>query len=85
MAFSPIERKSLLTIASLYWVRMLGLFMILPVLSIYGIQYEGSTAALIGLALGIYGLTQACLQIPFGWASDRWGRKPMLVLSLIHI
>ena len=81
MAFGPEERKTLALIASLYLVRMLGLFMVLPVLSLFGENLYGATPFLVGMALGIYGLTQAIFQIPFGWASDRFGRKPMLLLG----
>ncbi len=56
--------------------------MVLPVLSLYGMDLENATSATLGLALGIYGITQACLQIPFGAASDRFGRKPLIVLGL---
>ena len=81
MPFNPEEKKSLSIIASLYLIRMLGLFMVLPVLSLYGTELRGSTPFLIGLALGIYGLTQALLQIPFGWASDKVGRKKVLIVG----
>jgi len=62
---------------------MLGLFMVLPLLSLYAGDFEGATPSLIGLALGIYGLSQALLQIPFGWVSDRIGRKPVIVGGLL--
>ena len=62
---------------------MLGLFMIMPVFALYGETLEGYTPALIGIAIGIYGLTQAALQIPFGMASDRFGRKPIITIGLI--
>lgn len=77
------ERKSTFSLASIYSFRMLGLFMILPVFAIYAHQLPGSTPFLIGLALGIYGLTQACLQIPFGMTSDRIGRKPVIIFGLV--
>lgn len=83
MAFTANEGKSLSVISALYLIRMLGLFMVLPVLSLYGTELSGATPLLIGLALGIYGLTQAFLQIPFGWASDKYGRKPMLVFGFV--
>ncbi|WP_299596230.1 MFS transporter [uncultured Microbulbifer sp.] len=76
------ERRALAGLASLYVFRMLGLFMVLPVLSLYGTDYSGSTPALLGLALGAYGLSQAILQIPMGVLSDRWGRKPVIFLGL---
>jgi MFS family permease len=81
MSFSKQESSALKTIASLYLVRMTGLFMVLPVLSLYGNNLQGATPLLLGLALGIYGLAQAALQIPFGAASDKYGRKRLLVLG----
>ncbi len=80
---APFERRAVLSLAGLYSFRMLGLFMVLPVLALYGRDYTGSTPFLLGLALGAYGLTQAILQIPFGMMSDRWGRKPVIVGGLI--
>ena len=80
---NPTEKRATLTLASLYSLRMLGLFMILPVFSLYATELEGVTPLLIGLAIGIYGLTQALLQIPFGWLSDRIGRKPVIVAGLL--
>ncbi|MCK7598756.1 MFS transporter [Microbulbifer sp. CAU 1566] len=77
------ERRALAGLASLYVFRMLGLFMVLPVLSLYGADYQGSTPALLGLALGAYGLSQALLQIPLGVLSDRWGRKPVIFVGLL--
>ncbi|MBB3063055.1 MFS transporter [Microbulbifer rhizosphaerae] len=76
------ERRALAGLASLYVFRMLGLFMVLPVLSVYGADYRGSTPALLGLALGAYGLSQALLQIPLGMLSDHWGRKPVIYTGL---
>lgn len=77
------ERRAISGLAGLYASRMLGLFMVLPVLALYADELAGATPLLIGLALGIYGLTQACLQIPFGWLSDRFGRKRMIVIGLL--
>ena len=79
---SPAERIASLQIADLYALRMLGLFMVLPVLALYARDLPGATPFKLGLALGIYGLTQALLQIPFGSLSDRLGRKPMLLIGL---
>lgn len=64
-------------------VRMLGLFMVLPVLALYAETLAGATPVLIGLAVGVSGITQATLQIPFGTASDRYGRKPVIVAGLL--
>ncbi|WP_246260839.1 MFS transporter [Candidatus Ruthia endofausta] len=63
--------------------RMLGLFMIFPIFSVYASEYTSTTPYLIGLSIGIYGLTQALLQIPFGYLSDKYGRKPMLIIGLV--
>ncbi|MCV6625192.1 MAG: MFS transporter [Cellvibrionaceae bacterium] len=82
-AMSGFERRAVLSLTSLYAFRMLGLFMVLPVLTLYGDSYPGSNAFLLGLALGVYGLTQALLQIPFGSLSDRLGRKPLIAFGLL--
>lgn len=80
---TPSERYATLSLAGIYALRMLGLFMILPVLSLFAQQLEGSTPALIGLAMSIYGLPQVLLQIPFGLLSDRFGRKKVIVFGLV--
>lgn len=80
---TPLEQKAAYSLASIFMLRMLGLFMILPVFSLYAEELEGSTPLLIGLAVGMYGLTQALLQIPFGMLSDRIGRKPVIIAGLI--
>src|SRR5690606_3937290 len=72
-----------MALASLYVFRMLGLFMVLPVLMLYGDDYAGSTPLLLGVALGAYGFSQALLQIPFGMLSDRIGRKPVIAAGLL--
>ncbi|MGZ8191296.1 MAG: MFS transporter [Methylococcaceae bacterium] len=77
------ERRATLSLAGVYALRMLGLFMILPVLSLFARQLEGSTPALIGLAMSIYGLPQVLLQIPFGLLSDRFGRKKIIIFGLL--
>ena len=79
---NSLEKKSIITLASVYGLRMFGLFLILPVLAIYAEQLQGATPALMGLALGIYGVTQAALQIPFGLLSDKYGRKPIIYIGL---
>jgi MFS family permease len=71
------------SLAAVFSVRLLGLFMIYPVFAAYGRQLAGATPYKIGLALGIYGLSQGLLQIPFGLLSDKIGRKIMIVLGLI--
>ncbi len=81
--FTPQERKVVLSITFAVMVRMLGLFLLLPVLSPYLRTLEGATPTLIGLAIGIYGLAQALLQIPFGYLSDKYGRKPIIFVGMI--
>lgn len=78
-----MERRSGVSLALIYAFRMLGLFMIIPVFAIYAETMADATPLLIGLALGIYGLTQALLQIPFGFLSDRIGRKPVIAMGLL--
>lgn len=81
---SPQERRVGAALASIFGLRMLGLFLILPVFAIYAPTLPGGDdRALVGLALGAYGLTQALFQIPFGIASDWWGRKPVIVAGLL--
>jgi MFS family permease len=70
-------------IAAIFSFRMLGLFMLIPVFSIYATQLNAATPTLIGIALGSYGLSQGLLQIPFGILSDRFGRKPILTIGLV--
>ncbi|MFQ5658903.1 MAG: MFS transporter [Gammaproteobacteria bacterium] len=79
----PTEIQAIASIGLLYIVRMLGLFMVLPVMVLHADDYTGSTPFLIGLAIGIYGLTQACMQIPFGLLSDRIGRKTVIYTGLV--
>ena len=80
---TPTERRAAVSLAGIFSTRMLGLFMILPVFALYTEHLEGATPFLIGLAIGIYGLTQAILQIPFGMLSDRIGRKPVIYGGLL--
>ena len=80
---NPTELRAGLSLAGVFGLRMLGLFFILPVLAVHAPHIEGgSDLTLVGLALGAYGLAQGILQIPFGAASDRWGRKPVLYAGL---
>ena len=81
--FNSTEKKAAFSIAILIALRMYGLFLIMPVFSVYAKTLADSTPFLIGLALGIYGLTQATLQIPLGLASDFYGRKKILTIGLL--
>tara|TARA_R100000306_G_C4382247_1_gene146204 strand:- start:12096 stop:13463 length:1368 start_codon:yes stop_codon:yes gene_type:complete len=76
------ERYAVGNVSLLYAMRMLGLFMVLPVFTLYSGELAGATPVLIGVAIGIYGLSQALLQIPFGALSDRFGRKPLMLTGL---
>jgi len=78
------ERRATAGLAGIFGLRMLGMFIVLPVLALYAETLPGGRDhTLVGLALGAYGLTQAVLQVPFGWASDRWGRKPVIIAGLV--
>lgn len=77
------EWRAALSLSSIFGLRMLGMFIILPVFAIYAEGLPGGDdLTLVGVAIGIYGLTQGCLQVPFGWWSDRYGRKPVIYAGL---
>lgn len=81
---SPTELRAGFSLASLFGLRMLGLFLILPVFVLHAPSLrDGDNLTLVGIALGAYGLTQAILQLPFGMASDRFGRKPLIAIGLV--
>ncbi|MEN8167134.1 MAG: MFS transporter [Pseudomonadota bacterium] len=80
---NEIERRGAFSLAGIFSLRMLGLFLILPVFALYAEELSGVTPMLVGLAIGIYGLSQALLQIPYGMLSDRIGRKPVIIGGLI--
>jgi MFS family permease len=81
---TPSERRASASLAAIFASRMLGLFLVLPVFALEAARYPGGgDPALVGLAMGIYGLTQGVLQIPFGMASDRFGRKRVISLGLL--
>jgi predicted MFS family arabinose efflux permease len=82
-SFSSLEKRAVISLASLYGFRMLGLFMVLPILALYMDNYPGFSPLLLGLCLGIYGLTQAALQIPLGLLSDKIGRRPVIIGGLL--
>ena len=81
---TPQELRASFGLAGIFGLRMLGMFIILPVFALYAVKLPGgSNHTMVGIALGAYGLTQACLQVPFGWLSDRWGRKRTIYLGLL--
>lgn len=81
---TPMEMRASASLASIYGLRMLGMFLILPIFAIYAAELPGGDSQLlVGLALGAYGLTQAVLQLPFGMASDRFGRKRVIYFGLL--
>ena len=80
---SAPEKKAVSALAGIFALRMFGLFLLLPVLAIYAARLPASTPLLVGLALGVYGLTQGLFQIAFGIASDRFGRKPVITAGLL--
>ena len=81
-SFTRDEIAPVIVVSLISALRLLGIFLILPIFSVYAVRYPGATAALAGIAFGVYALVQSILQIPLGWASDRWGRKPVLICGL---
>jgi MFS family permease len=82
---NPSELRASLSLAAVFALRMFGMFVVLPVLALWAQGRPGWTLTLVGVALGAYGLTQAVLQLPFGWLSDRHGRKPVIHLGLVML
>ncbi|CAB0150584.1 Inner membrane transport protein YajR [Pseudidiomarina piscicola] len=80
---TTVERRASGALAAVFGLRMLGLFLIMPVMAIYGKNYPDYTPLLVGLAIGAYGLTQALLQIPMGMLSDKIGRRPVIIGGLV--
>lgn len=80
---NALEKRAAVSLALIFAMRMLGLFMLMPILAIYGQELSGVSPLWIGMAIGAYGLTQALFQIPMGWLSDRYGRRRIIVLGLI--
>ncbi len=83
MTMYPAERRAVVTLSAILSLRMIGLFMVLPVFALYASTLSGFTPFLLGLSLGVYGLTQALCQIPFGTLSDHVGRKPVIAAGLV--
>ncbi|HEX2930139.1 MAG TPA: MFS transporter, partial [Candidatus Binatia bacterium] len=81
-SFTRDEIVPVVVVSLISALRLLGIFLMLPIFSAYAVRYAGATTALAGVAFGIYALIQCVFQIPLGWASDRWGRKPVLVFGL---
>lgn len=81
-ALNPLEKRTAISLSLVFALRMLGLFMIMPVFAIYGQELVGYSPMWVGLAIGAYGLTQALLQIPAGMLSDRFGRRPIIYIGL---
>lgn len=81
-SFTRAEIGPVIVVSLICALRLLGIFLILPVFSVYAVHYPEASLAMAGVAFGAYALTQSILQIPLGWASDRWGRKPILLIGL---
>jgi MFS family permease len=81
-SFSRGEITPVIVVSLISALRLLGIFLMLPIFSAYAVRYREATLALTGVAFGIYALSQCVFQIPLGWASDRWGRRPVLVFGL---
>jgi MFS family permease len=81
-SFTRAEIGPVIVVSLISALRLLGIFLILPVFSVYAVHYPEASLAMAGIAFGAYALTQSILQIPLGWASDRWGRKPILLIGL---
>jgi len=83
MNLNAKEKKAVLSVSVIISIRLLGIFLILPTFSIYALDYPFATETTVGIAIGIYAISQSLLQIPFGWASDRFGRKKILIFGII--
>jgi MFS family permease len=82
-SLSRAEAGPVIAVSLISALRLLGIFLTLPVFSVYAVRYPGASTALAGIAFGIYALIQSVMQIPLGWASDRWGRRPVLIFGLM--
>lgn len=84
VSFTSLEKKASSSLAFLFAIRMLGLFLLTPVFSAAAVElHGGDQKSLVGLAIGMYGITQAIMQLPFGFLSDRFGRKPVIIIGTI--
>jgi MFS family permease len=81
-SFTRAEIGPIVVVSLISALRLLGIFFMLPIFSVYAVRYPGASVGLAGIAFGIYALTQSIFQIPLGWASDRWGRRRVLVIGL---
>lgn len=81
--YTHTERRAVFSLAGIFSLRMVGLFMILPVFAVYGARLQGATPFLVGLAVGAYGLAQLLLQIPFGLMADRFDRRMLIIIGLV--
>ena len=85
MSLTKHELKSTLVVSLIFSLRLMGLFILLPIFSIYASEYNNSSAFLAGIAIGSYSLSQAVMQVPMGYLSDKFGRKNCFVwLIIIH-
>jgi MFS family permease len=82
-SLSRAETGPVIAVSLISALRLLGIFLVLPVFSVYAVRYPGASTALAGVAFGIYALVQSLMQLPLGWASDRWGRRPVLLTGLV--
>jgi MFS family permease len=82
-SLSRAETGPVIAVSLISALRLLGIFLVLPVFSVYAVRYPGASTALAGVAFGIYALVQSLMQLPLGWASDRWGRRPVLLAGLV--
>lgn len=85
LPFTPVETRAVSSLMLLYMLRVLGLFLLYPVLAAYAGNLPGHTPLLVGISLGVYGLSQAALQVPMGLLSDRFGRKPIMTFGLLSL
>lgn len=83
LTMNTVEKKAIFGLGGIFALRMFGLFMIIPIFSVYGSQYQHATPFLIGLSIGIYGLGQAIFQIPVGFLADKYPRKPLIIIGLL--